>query len=87
MWDVLMKRKSIQHGKTKDIFREFEDKRLQNGHRRWYQTGAGIKKSGSQCKFHQETYVADQRFTENIDVHGKGLASFMSRAMEASLDK
>ncbi|MBN2882836.1 MAG: TipAS antibiotic-recognition domain-containing protein [Clostridia bacterium] len=34
-----------------------------------------------------KTYVADQRFTENIDVHGKGLASFMSRAMKASLDK
>jgi len=32
-----------------------------------------------------ETYVADSRFTENIDAYGKGLASFMSRAMKASL--
>ncbi|RHB46302.1 hypothetical protein DW886_08205 [Enterocloster aldenensis] len=30
-----------------------------------------------------QSYISDQRFTENIDKHGKGTAAFMAAAIES----
>ena len=29
-----------------------------------------------------DAYIGDSRFTKNIDIHGKGLAQFMSNAIK-----